>query len=147
MPGVMQEDGTINYAQADTGTASVIPNISRNKEAAWKFLKWWSSENTQYRFSLMTEAVLGDVGRYATANIEAFKKLSWQSDHLEVLLDAWKDTKGLEEIPGGYYVERSIYQAFWNVVNLSENPKDMIVKWGKVADQEVERKRGEYNLD
>lgn len=147
MPGVMQEDGTINYAQADTGTASVIPNISRNKEAAWEFLKWWSSENTQYRFSLMTEAVLGDVGRYATANIEAFKKLSWQSDHLEVLLDAWKDTKGLEEIPGGYYVERSIYQAFWNVVNLSENPKDMIVKWGKVADQEVERKRGEYNLD
>lgn len=147
MPGTIGADGKINYAQADSGTACVIPNISKHKDEAWEFLKWWTSDNIQYRYSTMVEAVLGDVGRVATANVEAFKKLSWVSDDLNILLDTWGDVNGLEEIPGGYYVERSVYQAFWNVVNLSENPKDMIVKWGKVADEEIIRKRGEYNLD
>lgn len=145
MPGTMQEDGTINYAQADTGTACVIPKINTEKrKEAWEFLKWWTSDNTQYRYSTMVEAVLGEVGRVQTANVEALKRLSWESDDVEILLDTWSDVKGLVEIPGGYYVTRSIYQAFWNVVNLSENPKDMIVKWGKVADDEITRKREEY---
>ena len=145
MPGTIQEDGTINYAQADTGTACVIPKINTEKrQEAWEFLKWWTSDNTQYRYSTMVEAVLGEVGRVQTANVEALKKLSWESDDVEILLDTWSDVKGLVEIPGGFYVPRSIYQAFWNVVNLSENPKDMIVKWGKVADEEITRKREEY---
>ncbi len=147
VPGVRQEDGTVNHAVVDSGTASVIPNISKHKEEAWKFLKWWTSENTQYRYSTMVEAVLGDTGRHPTANVEAFKKLPWESDDLEIMLDAWSEVNPIAEIPGGYYLDRTVYQAFWNVVNLSENPKDMIVEWGNVADQEIQRKRDEYNLD
>ncbi|MBQ6816047.1 MAG: extracellular solute-binding protein [Clostridia bacterium] len=147
MPGTMGEDGVINYAQSDTGTACVIPNISKYKDEAWTFLKWWTDANTQYRYSVMLEAILGEVGRRTTANIEAFKMLSWESNDLEIMLDAWSYVKGLKEVPGGYYVERSVMQAFQNVINLSENPKDMIFKWAKIADAEIERKRGEYNLD
>lgn len=147
LPGTLQEDGTINYKQSDTGTCCVIPKISRHPELAWEFIKWWTSDNIQYRYSSMVEAILGEVGRVPTANVEAFKKLSWESGDLDILMDTWNDVEGLEEVPGGYYVTRSIYQAFWNVVNLKENPKDMIVKWGKVADQEITRKRKEYNLD
>ncbi len=147
MPGTKAADGTINYTQADTGTACVIPNISEHKEEAWEFLKWWTSANTQYRYSVMLEAILGDTGRRATANIEAFKMLSWESNHLDILLDAWENVVGLQEVPGGYYVDRSVMQAFRNVVNISENPKDMIFKWAKIADQEIDRKRGEYGLE
>ncbi len=147
MPGTMREDGTINYAQADTGTSCVIPNISEHKEEAWEFLKWWTDANAQYRYSVMLEAILGETGRRATANVEAFKMLSWESDHLDTLLEAWSYVEGLQEVPGGYYVDRSVMQAFQNVVNISENPKDMIFKWANIADQEIDRKRGEYNLD
>lgn len=147
MPGHMNEDGTINYTQADTGTACVIPTISTHHDEAWEFLKWWTSDNIQFRYSTMVEAVLGSVGRVMTANKSAFQMLSWESNDLEILLDAWSDVEGLAEVPGGYYVERSIYQAFWNVINLSENPKDMIAKWGKVANEEITRKRGEYGLE
>ena len=143
-PGTMQEDGTINYTQADSGTACVIPRITKDKELAWEFLKWWTSDNIQYRYSTMVEAILGEVGRVNTANIEALKRLPWQSNDLDILLDAWSHVDALEQVPGGYYVARSIYQAFWNTVNLKENPKDMIVRWGKIADQEIERKREEY---
>ena len=143
-PGTMQEDGTINYTQADSGTACVIPRIAKDKDLAWEFLKWWTSDNIQYRYSTMVEAILGEVGRVNTANIEALKRLPWQSNDLDILLDAWSHVDALEQVPGGYYVARSIYQAFWNTVNLKENPKDMIVRWGKIADQEIERKREEY---
>lgn len=147
MPGTEQADGTINYTQSDSGTCCVIPIVSKHPEIAWEFIKWWTSDTTQYRYSTMVEAVLGEVGRVQTANIEALKKLSWESDDLEIILDTWEDVEGLIEVPGGYYVTRSVYQAFWNVVNLDENPKDMIVKWGKVADEEITRKRKEYNLE
>ncbi len=147
MPGTKLEDGTINYTQSDTGTCCVIPIVSKHPEIAWDFIKWWTSDTTQYRYSTMVEAVLGEVGRVQTANIEALKKLSWESDDLDIILDTWEDVEGLVEVPGGYYVTRSIFQAFWNVVNLDENPKDMIVKWGKVADEEITRKRKEYNLE
>lgn len=143
-PGTMQEDGTINYTQADSGNACVIPKISRNKDLAWEFIKWWTSDNTQYRYSTMVEAILGEVGRVNTANVEALKRLPWESNDLDVLLEAWSYVDALEQVPGGYYVARAIYQAFWNTVNQSENPKDMIVRWGKVADQEIARKREEY---
>lgn len=147
MPGTKAADGTINYAQADTGTSCVIPNISEHKDEAWEFLKWWTDANTQYRYSVMLEAILGDTGRRATANVEAFKMLSWESNHLDTLLDAWDDVVGLQEVPGGYYVDRSVMQAFQNVINIDENPKDMIFKWAKIADAEIDRKRGEYGLD
>ncbi len=147
IPGTLKEDGSVDRTQSDSGTACVIPTIAHNVDLSWEFLKWWTSENTQYRYSMMVESILGEVGRVATANVEALSKLPWQSGDLQVLQTAWSEVDPLEEVPGGYYVQRSIYQAFWNVVNLDENPKDMIVKWGKIADKEIERKRGEYNLD
>ncbi len=147
MPGTEQEDGTINYTQADGGTCCVIPAISRHPDVAWDFIKWWTTDTIQYRYSIMVEAVLGEVGRVQTANIEAIKKLSWESNDLDIILETWEDVEGLVEVPGGYYVTRSVYQAFWNVVNIKENPKDMIVKWGKVANEEITRKRKEYGLE
>ena len=147
LPGTVREDGTIDNSQADAGTSCVIPNISSDYELSWKFLKWWTSDNIQYRYSTMVEAVLGEVGRVMTANKEAFQMLSWESNDLDIMMETWNNVEGLEEVPGGYYVTRSTYQAFWNVVNMSKNPKDMIVKWGKIADAEITRKRGEYNLD
>ncbi len=147
LPGTEQEDGTINYTQADNGTCCVIPIVAKNPDIGWEFIKWWTSDTIQSRYSMMIEAILGEVGRRDTANIEAVKKLSWESDDLDIILDTWENVEGLTEVPGGYYVTRSVYQAFWNVINLKENPKDMVVKWGKVADEEIIRKRGEYGLD
>lgn len=147
LPGTLQDDGSINYTQADTGTACVIPNISTHKEEAWEFLKWWTDSNAQYRYSVMLEAILGETGRRTTANVEAFQMLAWESDDLDILLDAWSWVEGLQEVPGGYYVDRSIMQAFTNVTNMDKNPKDMIFKWAKIANEEIDRKRGEYGLE
>lgn len=58
----------------------------------------------------------------------------------------WKKVQELPEVPGGYYVSRVLDQAFWNVTNANENPKDMLMKWNDIAQTEITRKREQYNI-
>lgn len=39
---------------------------------------------------------------------------------------------------------RVLEQAYWNVVVQNENPRDMLYKWGAVADNEIKRKIAQY---
>lgn len=50
---------------------------------------------------------------------------------LDELLSAWSQVEEIPEYPGSYYVSRSIYQSFWNVVNANKNTKDMLMKYGR----------------
>ncbi len=77
--------------------------------------------------------------------VEAIKGLSWEDDSLDSLLDAWGEVEEIPEYPGSYYVARSIYQAFWNVVNDNKNPKDMMMQFGKEANDEIARKWKQYD--
>jgi hypothetical protein len=38
-------------------------------------------------------------------------------------------------------------QAYWNVVNNGKNAKDMLIEWAANGDNEIARKRKQYNLD
>ena len=144
IPGTVQEDGTISHASSGGGTACAILKQSENPEAAWEFLKWWTSADTQRTFSNDVEAVLGPTGRVALANVEAISGLSWDDEMLDELLKAWENVEEIPEYPGSYYVSRSIYQGFWNVVNDQQNTKNMLMKYGKEADQEIARKWKQY---
>ena len=75
---------------------------------------------------------------------EAVSRLSWDEETLNALMNAWENVEEIPEYPGSYYVSRSIYQAFWNVVNANKNTKDMLMKFGKEADDEIIRKWEQY---
>lgn len=147
IPGTVQADGSINNAQAGFGSACMILELSEHKEAAWELLKWWMSEDIQYRYALDIEAILGVAGRYTSANVDATMKLDWGKDAETTMLNQWNDVEEIIEIPGGYYVSRAIDQAFWNVLSMNENPKDMMKKWGEVADVEIQTKIDQYKDD
>ncbi len=144
VPGTAMEDGTISHISSGAGTGCVILKSSLNKEGAWKFLKWWTEKDTQLTYSNDLESVLGPTGRVALANVEALSNLSWEDGHLEEVLNAWGQVREIPEYPGSYYVARSIYQAYWNVVNSNKNSKDMLMKYGKEADDEIARKWNQY---
>ena len=146
VPGFLQEDESINNTVTGGGGGSVILKNSKNKQAAWEFLKWWTSADTQYRYSTNLESVLGIAARTQTANIEAFGRMSWKGDGLEKLMKQWENVKELPEVPGGYFTARVIDQAFWNTVNQNTNPRETIISWSKTADEEIARKRKEYGL-
>lgn len=147
VPGFADEQGNVSHVESAGGTGAVILNISKHKKAAWEFLKWWTSADTQYSYSTEVESILGVTGRHATANVEALSRMTWQSNDLETLLQQWEQVEELPEIAGGYYVPRILDQAFWNTINNNEVPRDMLVKWSKYADEEITRKRQQYGVE
>ena len=134
-----------NKFVAGGGTGCAIINKSSHKEVAWEFLKWWTSAETQSRYSSGVESILGMISRTASANVEALGSLAWDSKDYAVIAEQWSYVRELPEIPGSYYLTRSIDQAFWMVSNGEATPKDAIVKWSKQADEEIARKIKEYS--
>lgn len=145
IPGTVSDDGTVNHASSGGGTGCAILKSSAHPEKAWEFLKWWTESETQLAYSNELESVLGPAGRVALSNIEAIKGLSWDYSMLDSILEAWGEVSEIPEYPGSYYVSRSIYQSFWNVVNDNQNTKDMLMEYGTEADEEIARKWKQYS--
>lgn len=145
IPGTVSDDGTVNHASSGGGTGCAILKSSAHPEKAWEFLKWWTDSETQLSYSNELESVLGPAGRVALSNIEAIKGLSWDYSMLDSILEAWGEVSEIPEYPGSYYVSRSIYQSFWNVVNDNQNTKDMLMEYGTEADEEIARKWKQYS--
>lgn len=141
VPGFTEQN---NYV-AGGGTGCGIVRKSKHHKEAWEFLKWWTSAETQTRYSNNVESILGMLGRVSTSNIEAFKSLSWKPDDLEKLLAQYEKVREVPEVPGSYYFTRAVDQAFWSVINNGNNPKDAITEWSEVADLEIARKIKEYS--
>lgn len=141
MPGTEGGNNTV----AGGGTGCAIVEKSANKAEAWEFLKWWTSAETQSRYIGNVESLLGTISRPATSNLEAFNSLAWDPSDLEVLNKQWSLVRELPEAPGSYYLSRAVDQAFWEVVNGKSNSRDALVKWSKVADDEISRKIKEYS--
>ena len=147
IPGYVNENGEIVNTQTGFGSACMILKDSEHHEEAWELLKWWMSTDTQHRYALDIETILGVAGRYTSANVNATLKLDWGKGANEIIEGQWRKVKEIAEIPGGYYVSRAIDQAFWNVLTMNENPKDMMKKWGEVADVEITTKIEQYKKD
>lgn len=144
IPGVVDENGNIDNSCTGAGTGCAIMKSSKEKEAAWEFLKWWVSDEIQSRNSLEVESILGESGRVATASKDALSRLSWDSNSLEVILNQWSKVSEIPEVPGSYFVSRSIDQAFWETKNKKSSAKEAITEWNEICDQEVKRKIAEY---
>ncbi len=145
VPGTYDEEGNLNQTIAGSGSGAAIVKRSPNKDAAWNFLKWWTSAETQTRYSNNVESVIGMLGRVGTSNVEAFNNLAWDPADLVALNEQWKQVVEVPEVPGSYYLTRAVDQAFWSVINDGSNAKDAINKWSMVADQEIKRKIEEYS--
>ena len=145
VPGTIREDGTVDHTVSGSGTGCSILQASQNKEAAWEFLKWWTSAEVQLKYNNNVESILGPVSRTTTANLEAFSNMSWDNKHLDTLLSQREWIKEIPEVPGSYYLSRAVDQAFWEVYNKKKNPKETLNKWNGVANSEISRKIKEYS--
>ncbi len=146
VPGVIK-NGKLNNMVAGGGTASVILKESKHPQAAWEFIKWWTGEEAQYRYGSEIESLLGISARHPTSNLNAFAKQNWKKQDYEQLMKQWANVKEVPEVPGGYFTQRALNNAFWSTVKEYENPRDMLLKWGKTIDEEIARKREEYDIE
>ncbi|MGN0172696.1 MAG: extracellular solute-binding protein [Acutalibacteraceae bacterium] len=145
IPGVLQEDGTINNDQAATETASVMFKGISDPEAGWEFLKWWVSTDTQADFGTRIEAVLGSGGRYATANVDSMEQLPWDDTQLASLNEQMESLVFVEQLPGSYFTSRAINSAFMTSVLNSKNPTEQLLYWSEQINLELTRKIEEFS--
>lgn len=148
IPGTLSEDGTsIRRETVSTGTSVMIMNNAKNKDAAWEYLKWWTSTDVQVQFGREMEGILGAAARYPTANVEAMSRLPWTVEEYEKLEEQWDWVKGIPEVPGGYMTGRHLDNAFRLVLNESSNPRETIYDYVQVINEEIDKKRSEFGLD
>ncbi|MDR0553504.1 MAG: extracellular solute-binding protein [Treponema sp.] len=147
IPGVIRE-GSIDNTAVSTTNYTVILESCADKDAAWRFLKWWLSTETQTEYALQLEAALGTAGRYATANREALLALPWPRNAAGALLAQFSHTVGVPEIPGGYMTARMADYAFRSVVTGSSamRPRQALYMNLLAIDKELAKKRNEFHL-
>ncbi len=147
IPGTVREDGTVDHTSMSTSSVSIIIKGCENKNRVYDFISWWVSADAQATYGNNIEARLGTGGRYTTANREAFDMLPWDYESAQEIKRAWEDVTDTPKLPGDYYVERMLSNAYRAVVYSKSNPREMLVKYTKEIDKELARKRAQYKVD
>ena len=147
LPGTKQTDGSISRVSAATGTCSMILSTTKKPVETWKFLNWLTSDDIQSEYARSLESRLGIAARFQTANIKALSDISWIKQEYETLMAQWKNTVGVEEVPGSYYVARNINNALRNVVSYDNDPQEVLKEYTLTINEEIRKKRDQYKLD
>ena len=140
-----ENNGTLSHAANSNTSGAVIFRKAENIENAWKFIKWFTDTDTQVRYGNQIEGLLGTMGRFNTANTEALKRLSWSDSELSRLFDQREELIEIPVLPSSYAVTRNIMNAFREVVNEHENPRDTFLWYNHDINDEIERKQKNIN--
>jgi len=146
IPGIAGEDGAVQNISPSSGSGCVLMSASKNKEAAWKFMKWLTSSDTQYQYGKELESVMGVGARYNTANLEALARLPWRTVDKQVLLKQLKATRGIPEVPGGYMTSRNVGFAIATVYSENVSARDTLLGYVNQINREMALKRREFGL-
>jgi len=147
IPGTLK-DGVIRRDTPSYGMAVMIMQNTKNAPASWEFIKWWTSAEIQVRFGREMEALMGAAARYPTANMEALESLPWPTRDFKLLKEQFTYTRGIPQVPGGYFTDRSIKNAFASVVvDQTIGPREALTDQVHYINEEIASKRREFSLD
>ncbi|QAY65348.1 extracellular solute-binding protein [Paenibacillus protaetiae] len=146
LPGVKQPDGTIARWAGGGQRTGVIFNKSEKQDEAWKFLQWWLSTDVQTQYGSDLEAMNGVAFRWNTSNIKAFTNLPWKREDAAVILEQWKWYKDIPNVPGGYYLERELNNAWQRSVVQTDNYMSSLEEAARDIDRELLRKQQEFGF-
>ncbi|NLG81217.1 MAG: extracellular solute-binding protein [Bacilli bacterium] len=146
-PKTGEQEILINNVSMSVTSGTVLLKQSKNYEASWKFMKWWANAKTQVNYSRELEGIFGEAGRIATANLDALSQLSWPKKYHDILISEIHNTVGVPVMPGSYITARYINNAFRESYNNGTNPRDIMYVYDRKINNEITRKRKEFNLD
>ncbi|GGD79837.1 extracellular solute-binding protein [Paenibacillus nasutitermitis] len=146
VPGVRQEDGQIVRWSGGAQLSALIMKDSADKEEAWKFLQWWLSADTQAQFGMRMESYYGPAFRWNTANAEGFARLPWRKEELDAFLEQWQWYTTMMHVPGSYFVEREMNNAWNRAVVGGVNDRESFRMAIDNINREVRRKSIEFGL-
>ena len=88
---------------------------------------------------------MGQLGRYAPANLNTLKQMPWSSKELESLESSMAEIQEIPILPSSYAVTRNIMNAFRETVNNKENPRNTLRWYNRDINNEIKRKNESLN--
>jgi ABC-type glycerol-3-phosphate transport system substrate-binding protein len=148
VPGTVQEDGRIDRSVPAQGLGVMMMEAAEDRDAAWEFMKWWTSADTQTMFGQRMEALMGSAARHPTANVEAFSRMPWPVADYQSIRAQMYYARGIPQIPGAYFTPRQIRNAFFSVTEMGEiGPREALTDFTRFINDEIRAKRREFGLD
>lgn len=139
---VLNADGTakIDYTANSGSAGAVIFTSCKDVGAAWNFIDWFTTTDVQVEYGKTIEAIMGPMGRYDTANLEALSRLNWSTSEYQKISDQMSNLREVPIIPASYAVTRNVYNAFRAVVNNQKNPRYQLSSYNRDINSEIVRK-------
>lgn len=143
-PATVLADGTQNrYATGSAQTGVIFANNGQ-PDAAWQFLRWWMSAETQSDFQEQLILSYGREYLWFSANLEAFSRLDIPEEHRAVILDQWQWLQEPVRLPGGYMQERELSNVWNRIVFDGVNARVAIDRSITAINREITRKMEEF---
>lgn len=146
IPGVTQSDGEVARWMGGNLQSSVIFKKTKKAEQSWEFLKWWTSAEVQERYGSDLETINGLSFRWNTSNIEAFVHLPWKQEDLNGILEQWRWYKEIPNVPGSYFLERELQNAWNRSVVDGINYRSSLETSIEEIEREMRRKMQEFGI-
>ena len=145
--------GTLRGKTVDRSTggmasdADILIAQSEKQEAAWEFLQWWNSAETQTEFAAQVEARIGTSARWLSANREAFETLGFSRADKKVINEAFSFTTEQPIVLGGYFTGRHLTNALNRCIVNHQPVRDSMEEMVEQINVELRRRQesqGEY---
>lgn len=114
--GTVKEDGTVDRTFVANGTGGVIFKDSKKKEAAWEFLKWWTSTDIQTEYTYTLRSTYGKTFFWLSANLEALQNNPMDESDKNVVLEQVNYVTDVTRTPGQYLLERTLSNLWTTMV-------------------------------
>ena len=138
--------GEITHAANSSSAGAVIFKKCSDVNAAWEFIKWFTSDEVMVRYGRTIEGQMGQMGRFDTANKNALAQLPWSNAEYEKISAQMSETREIPIIPASYATTRHVKNAFRAVVNDTWNPRYALSSYNRDINSEITRKNEDLNL-
>ncbi|MDD2431201.1 MAG: extracellular solute-binding protein [Firmicutes bacterium] len=143
LPGTPKRSGKIDHTNASTCLAWAMPASIKNKDAAFKLLKWLTSSETTGRFMLLANQS-SEKWRLFFASKDTLDNALFPEGHLEVATRGLENSGVQRAVIGGYIADRYIDFAFNRVILQGEDPEVAIRDAAKESTMEIQKKLREF---
>jgi ABC-type glycerol-3-phosphate transport system substrate-binding protein len=144
LPGMKNKSGVIERWSACASRADCIFEASNKKDAAWAFIQWWLSDEIQRLYTEKLQNMYGQEFLWASANINVLKELPIPDEHRAAMAAQLNWMQDAPRIPGGYYTEREVSNAFNRIIYDGMDVRSSIDEASVVTDREIRRKMEEF---
>ncbi len=144
IPGTRRPDGTINHGTFTGGTHFAIPTTTKDKQAAWDFIKWFLSAETQRKF---TDAIIIGIpgSLMVPSSMEALYTLEGLPREIaHVIHEQIDQSAAVPYAPTAGVLYRFVNFAIQSCIQTGADPAEEAKKAAEEMNREMDRRKVEY---